>query len=161
MVKLRCGGGLGYPPLEFKMAAWLVARNVHFASSRASLVSSEKVTVNLNSPSLDCFPRILLYLYASLTWGSMHALRGEYVAMRPPHMCIRCSVGLAWTQEIGGQLFQTWRIYKYCICNFRVFNIFDHYIWGFSRLWYCSLNIEVYLSKYFYIVLLKLRNVAL
>ena len=92
MVKLRCGGGLGYPPLEFKMAAWLVARNVHFASSRASLVSSEKVTVNLNSPSLGRFPGILLYLYASLTWGSMHALGSENVAMRP-HTCV---YGVVW-----------------------------------------------------------------
>ena len=80
---------------------------MHFATSSASLVSSEKDTVNLNSPSLGRFPGILLYLYASLTWGSMHALGSENVAMRP-HTCVYgVSVGLAWTQEIGGQLFQT------------------------------------------------------
>ena len=79
---------------------------MHFASFSASLVSSETVAGNLDSPSLSHFPAHspLLLCISTHGLGSRHLLRGECVARRPPfYTWIQCKAGFSIDTRNDGQ----------------------------------------------------------
>ena len=114
-------GGLECSALEHKMAAcaWCTELAFCFFSRISGLVPSEKVTGNLDTPSLlspfsHSFPSPYMHLDP---WTGFNA-------------CFK-GVNALLCEKLAVNIFQTWLIYKYCICNVCILGflfLYNHYL---------------------------------